>query len=161
MNRITSLLALSALVIAGAFAGTAAQASASNVNVDFNVVNGDASASMIRIGQSSGISGLITPAAAILPGNTDPASGSGLFSAPIPVLTGSYVEGWVRYANASNTSLNICTFNMRVTRLGSASFKLHGWVSENGTNCTAAPAVDVTNSDGQFTTTIYGFTWKT
>ena len=82
MNRITSLLALSALVVAGAFAGTAAQASASNVNVDFNVVNGDGSASMIRIGQSSEISGLITPAAAILPGNTDPASGSALFSAP-------------------------------------------------------------------------------
>ncbi len=48
MNRITSFLALSAIVIAGAFAGTAAQASASNVVLDFTVHNGDASASMIR-----------------------------------------------------------------------------------------------------------------
>ena len=62
MNRITSFLALSAIVVAGAFAGTAAQASAANVNVDFKVHDADASASMIRSGApSSGISGLISP----------------------------------------------------------------------------------------------------
>ena len=159
MNRITSLLALSALVVAGAFAGTAAQASASNVNADFNVVNGDGSASMIRIGQSSNISGLITPAAAILPGGTDPASGFALFSDSTPLLTGGHVDGWVEYANAGNTSQYVCTFTMRITRLGAASFRLHFSVSGLGMNC-SVPA-DVTNTDGQFTTTVYAVTWKT
>ena len=55
MNRITSFLALSAIVVAGAFAGTAAQASA-NVNVNFKIHNGDgASNSMIRAGACEGI----------------------------------------------------------------------------------------------------------
>jgi hypothetical protein len=159
MNRFTSLLALGAIVVAGAFAGTAGQASASNVNVHFNVLNGDASTSMIRTGQSSYISGLITPAAAILPGNTDPSSGYALFSAPAPAGNGQSVSGWVQYANAGNTLLNVCTFNLQVTRLGAASFKLHTWVSESPTDCTAPG--DVTNSDGQFTSTVYTFTWKT
>jgi hypothetical protein len=159
MNRITSLLALGALVVAGAFAGTAAQASASNVNVNFKVANGDASTSTIRTGQSSGISGLITPAAAILPGNSDPASGSAFFSAPMPLSVGSYVEGWVKYANAGDMSLNQCTFNIRVTRVSTLSLRLHFSITESPTDC-SVPA-DVTNSDGQFTSTTYVLTWKT
>ena len=103
---------------------------------------------MIRIGSSSTISGLITPAAAILAGNYDPASGSGTFSAPMPSV-GQYVEGYVRYANASDGTSNTCTFNMRITRGSLASFTLHLWVGEIGTNCTVPN--DVTNSTGVFT----------
>ena len=160
MNRITSLLALGAFVVAGAFAGTAGQASASNVNVNFKIVNGDASTSMIRTGQSSGISGLITPAAAILPGYSDPASGSGSFSAPMPLHVGDYVEGWVKYANAGDTSLSQCTFDIRVTRVSTLSVRLHFSITEPLTNC-SVPTADVTNSDGQFTSTTYVLTWKT
>ena len=75
MNRLSSLLALGAIVVAGAFAGTAAQASATP-SIAFNVYNDPgSSASMIRTNTSGNISGLITPPAAILPGGYDPASG--------------------------------------------------------------------------------------
>ena len=158
MNRITSILALGAFVVAGAFAGTAGQASASNVNVDFKVVNGDASTSMIRTGQSSGVSSFITPAASIAPGGSDPASGSGSYSAPMPLNVGDYVQGWVKYANASDTSLSQCTFNIRVTRVSTLSVRLHFSITESLTNCSVPP--DVTNSDGQFTSTTYVLTWK-
>ncbi|HEV2738786.1 MAG TPA: hypothetical protein VGU66_09425 [Candidatus Elarobacter sp.] len=156
MNRITSFLALGAIVVAGAFAGTAAQASASNVSVSFTVHNADGSASAIRTGSSSSISGLTNPAAAILAGNYDPASGSGTFSAPAPALR-QYVDGFVAYANASDGVSNKCTFNMRITQVGAGSFTLHAWITESGTNC-SVPS-DMTNSSGVFT----GITlvWKT
>jgi hypothetical protein len=156
MNRISSLLALGAIVVAGAFAGTAAQASASNVSVSFNVHNADASQSMIRTGSSSSVSQLITPAAAILPGNYDPASGYGTFSAPAPSL-GQHVDAYVQYANASDGLSNKCTFNMRITHVSLASFTLHLWVGESGTNCSVPN--DVTTSDGVFTGIT--FVWKT
>ena len=156
MNRISSFLALGAIVVAGTFAGTAAQASASNVSASFNVQNADGSASMIRNASSSNISGLTNPAAAILPGNYDPATGTALFSDQMPVLH-RYVDGSVTYANASDGLSNKCTFNMRITQVASGSFTLHAWVSEFGTNC-SVPS-DVTNSSGVFT----GITlvWKT
>jgi hypothetical protein len=82
----------------------------------------------------------------------------GLFSAPVPPV-GGYVQGWVSYANAANTSLNVCTFNLRVSRPGTSSFKAHFWVGETPTDC-SVPA-DVTNTDGQFTSTVYVLTWQT
>ncbi|HEY6235316.1 MAG TPA: hypothetical protein VIW69_09475 [Candidatus Elarobacter sp.] len=156
MNRISSFLALGAIVVAGAFAGTAAHASASNVSVSFNVQNADGSVSMIRTASSSNISGLTNPAAAILAGNYDPATGTALFSAPAPALHQS-VDGFATYANAGDGFSNKCTFNVRITQVANGSFTLHAWVSEPGTNC-STPS-DVTNSSGVFS----GITlvWKT
>jgi hypothetical protein len=158
MNRITSFLALSAIVVAGAFAGTAAQASA-NISVNFKVHNGDgASTSMIRSGAPSlGISGLIDPAAAILAGNDDPASGSALFSLATPGLYGS-VQGSVSYAKASD-GLNFCMFTITVTRTALASYTAHFAVGPSAGNC-SAPG-DATNSTGQFTNGTYTFVWST
>jgi hypothetical protein len=159
MNRFTSFLALSAIVVAGAFAGTAAQASAANVTVDFNVHNGDASASMIRVGTtSSGISGLINPAAPILSGGNDPASGSGVFSAPAPPIGGS-VQGSVSYANANDGVSNSCTFTITVLHPLLNTYTLHFSVLPSGTAC-SAPA-NVNNMNGQFTSTVYALNWST
>jgi len=160
MNRVTSFLALSAIVVAGAFAGTAAQASASNVNVQFKIHNGDgASTSMIRTAApSSGITGLIDPAAAILAGNDDPASGFALFSLGAPGVHAS-VQGSVSYAKASDLVSNLCTFTITVTRNSFASYSAHFSVGPTAGNC-IAPG-DVTNSDGQFTSTTYAFVWST
>jgi len=158
MNRLSSLLALGAIVVAGAFAGTAAQASATP-GIAFNVYNDlNSTASMIRTSTSGNISGLITPAAAILPGGYDPASGSARFTGTALPSIGDHVDASVQYANAGSTSSNVCTFNMRITRLGLSSYKMHFWITEAGTNCTA-PA-DVTNSNGDFTGTTYTLTWK-
>jgi len=159
MNRITSFLALSAIVVAGAFAGTAAQASAANVNVDFKVHNGDASASMIRSGSPSPyMSGLISPAASIPPGGDDPASGFAVLSAPVPNIHGS-IQGSVAYANANDGVSNLCTFTITITRTAAASFLLHFSVAPSGTPC-SVPG-DATNSDGQFTSLTYQLTWST
>jgi hypothetical protein len=159
MNRVTSFLALSAIVVAGAFAGTAAQASAANVTVDFNVHNGDASASMIRVGTTSpAISGLINPAAAILPAGDDPASGFAVFSAPAPSIGGSS-QGSVSYANAKDGVSNLCTFTITVSRPALNSYTLHFSLSPSGTPC-SAPA-NVNNSTGQFTSTVYALNWST
>ena len=158
MNRVTSFLALSAIVVAGAFAGTAAQASA-NVNVNFKVHNADASASMIRSGApSSGISGLINPAAAILPGGDDPATGFALFSLPPPSV-GNAVSGSVSYANASDGVSNICTFTITVTRTALSSYSLTFGVGNNNSHCTV-PSGTVNSSTGQFTSTTYELDWS-
>ncbi|HWT06882.1 MAG TPA: hypothetical protein VN224_14055 [Xanthomonadales bacterium] len=161
MNRFTSFLALSAIVVAGAFAGTAAQASA-NVNVQFKIHNGDGSStSMIRTAApSSGISGLIDPAAAILAGNDDPASGFALFSLPAPAVNAS-VQGSVSYAKASDGVSNFCTFTMTITRNALSAYALHFSVGPSAGNCSAPSGGDVTNSNGQFTTTTYAFVWST
>ncbi len=157
MNRITSFLALSAIVVAGAFAGTAAQASA-NVNVNFKVHNADLSASMIRSGApSSGISGLISPAAAVLPGNDDPASGFASFSLPTPA-SGNAVSGSVSYANASGGISNLCTFTITVTRNALASYTLSFSVANNTSHCTVPGSV--TNANGQFTSATYELDWS-
>ncbi len=156
MNRISSLLALSAIVVAGAFAGTAAQASASNVSASFNVQNADGSVSMIRTASSSNITGLTNPAAAILSGNYDPGTGTASFSDLKPLLH-AYVEEYVAYANASDGFSNKCTFTMRITQVAAGSFTLHAWIREFGTNC-SVPS-DVTNSSGVFTGITLG--WKT
>lgn len=157
MNRLKSLLAVGALTLAGALGATVAQASAANVNVNLVAYNADASLSMIRTSSlSSGLSGFINPASAISPGAYDPSSGNALFSAPAP-LVGGFVTSSVTYANASNTSLNICTFTIKLTRVSSASYKLHIEVTGQGMSC-SAPG-DQTNNDGQFTSTNYTLTW--
>ncbi len=159
MNRLSSLLALGAIVVAGAFAGTAAQASAVP-KIAFNVHNDPgSSASMIRTSTFGNISGLITPPAAILPGGYDPGSGSALFTGAVLLSIGDHTDASVQYAIAGNTTVNVCTFNMRVTRLGATSYKMHLWVTETGTNCTVPG--DVTNSNGDFTGTTYTFVWST
>jgi hypothetical protein len=159
MNRITSFLALSAIVVAGAFAGTAAQASASNVNVNFKVHNGDGSSqSMIRSGApSSGISGLINPAASILPGGDDPSSGNALFSLQVPQV-GKFVQGNVSYANASDGLSGFCTFTITVTRTAASAYTLHFSVAPSSP-C-SVPG-DAYNTDGQFTGSTYQLTWST
>ena len=159
MNRITSFLALSAIVVAGAFAGTAGQASASNVNVNFKVHNADGlSQSMIRSGApSSYMSGLINPAAAILPGGDDPASGFALFSAPAPPVNTS-VFGSVSYANAIDGVSNLCTFTITVTR-NISSYTLGFSALNNASHCTVP--LTATNSNGQFTSTTYELDWST
>jgi len=158
MNRLSSLLALGAIVVAGAFAGTAAQASA-NPSIAFNVHNADSSASMVRTSTTSNISGITTPPAAILAGGYDPASGYALFTGTALAHIGDSVSASVQYANAGNTSFNVCTFNMQITRLGASSYKAHYWISEFGTNCTVPS--DLTNSNGDFTGTTYTLGWKT
>ena len=158
MNRVTSFLALSAIVVAGAFAGTAAQASATNVNVDFKVHNADASASMIRMGTtSSTISGLINPAASILPGGDDPASGFALFSAAAPNV-GAFVQGTLSYANANDRISNECTFTITITHPSVNLYNLHFAVSPSSP-CDV-PA-DVTSGAGQFTASTYVLNWRT
>ena len=161
MKRITSFLALSAIVVAGAFAGTAAQASAANVNVNFKVHNADGlSQSMIRSGApSSGISGLINPAAAILPGGDDPATGFALFSLPVPNVNSS-VQGTVSYANASDGISNLCTFTITVQRNGLSSYLLAFSVVNNSSHC-SVPSGIVNSSTGQFTSTTYELDWST
>jgi hypothetical protein len=157
MNRLGSFLALSAIVVAGAFAGTAAQASA-NVSAVFKIHNADASASMIRSGAAdSGIAGLISPAASILAGGDDPASGSASFSLPTPLIGGE-VHASVSYANASNGVDNLCTFTIKVSRTAFASYTLHVSADQHNTNC-GVPS-DVTNSTGQFTATTYALNWS-
>ncbi|MDP9105740.1 MAG: hypothetical protein M3N49_07385 [Candidatus Eremiobacteraeota bacterium] len=158
MNRLSSLLALGAIVVAGAFAGAAAQASATP-SIAFNVNNADSSTSMIRTSASGNISGLITPPAAILAGSDDPATGAALFTGAALLRNGDHTEASVHYANAGNTSANVCSFNMQITRITASSYKAHFWISEGVTNCTV-PA-DVTNSNGDFTGTTYTLVWKT
>ena len=157
MNRLGSFLALSAIVVAGAFAGTAAQASA-NVNVAFKIHNADPSASMIRSGApDTGITGLISPAASVLAGGDDPASGSASFSLPAPTL-GNDVHASVSYANASNGLDNLCTFTIKVSHTGPVSYTVHFSADQHSTNC-SVPS-DVTNSTGQFTSTTYALNWS-
>jgi hypothetical protein len=159
MNRVTSFLALSAIVVAGAFAGTAAQASATNVNVNFKVHNGDGSSqSMIRSGApSSGITGLINPAASILPGGDDPSSGNALFSLGGPDVN-KYVQGTVGYANASDGVSNLCTFTITVTRTAFSAYTLH--FSASPTSPCSVPG-NAYSTDGQFTGSTYQLTWST
>lgn len=159
MKRITSFLALSAIVVAGAFAGTAAQASATNINVDFKVHNGDGlSQSMIRSGApSAGISGLINPAASILPGGDDPASGFAVFSLPQPNVN-DFVRGNVSYANAIDGVSNLCAFTITVTRTAPSAYTLHFSASPNSPCSVPGNA---SNTDGQFTGSTYQLTWST
>ena len=155
MNRITSFLALSAIVVAGAFAGTAAQASAANVNVDFKVHNADASASMIRSGAPSS-----DDQRADQSGGGDLArrrrSGErvrAVLRCRAPAVGGS-VSGSGSYANASDGVSNLCTFTITVTRTG-AERRTSAFLSRRRTARRAACRPTCTNSDGQFTSTTY------
>ncbi len=157
MNRITSLLAAGAFALAGAIGATAAQASAANVNVNLVAHNADSSLSMIRTSSlSAALSGFTNPAAAISPGGYDPSSGNALFSVLAPSINNS-VSASVTYANGSDGISDLCTFTIKVTRLGSASYKLSFTVSGAGMSC-SVPS-DQTSNDGQFTGTNYALTW--
>ena len=158
MNRITSFLALSAIVVAGAFSATAAQASANNVIVDFTVHNADSAESMIRSGSlPSTFSGLITPPSAIGPGGDDPSSGYAQFIAPAPAV-GHSVQGSLTYVDANLMNVG-CTFTITVSRSAPNSYGLAFSVSNNGTHC-SVPAGG-SNSDGLFTTSSYTLSWST
>jgi hypothetical protein len=158
MNRPLKALAIAAFALAGALGATAVQASAANFNVDFLVKNNDAAASMIRatVPAPSTISGLITPAAAISPGGTDPASGFAVYSDALPSV-GALKQVSLSYTNASDGISNSCTFVLRVSKDTNAlPYLLHIVATAP---CTA-PA-DVRSSDGQFTAQAYVLSWTT
>lgn len=158
MNRVTSFLALGAIVIAGAFAGTAAQASAA-VIVNFKVHDADSSASMIRSSAlGTGMSGLGNPAASIGPGGDDPSSGFAVFSAATPAV-GTSVQSSVSYANAIDGVSNLCTFTITVTRTAFASYTLTLSVAPSAP-C-SVPSGSPTNTTGQFTSQTYALNWQT
>jgi len=158
MNRVKVLSALAALAVGGALAANTAPASASpNFNVWFAVQNNDASASMIRTsGIPSGVSGLISPAAAVPPGGTDPASGHATFSLPYPGV-GHSSSASLSYANASGLTSS-CSYTIKVTENSATSFTLH-FTTSDATRC-SVPA-DASNGDGQFTTQTYILNWQT
>jgi hypothetical protein len=158
MNRLTKTLALAAGVLAGALGATAAQASAANFNVDFAFHNNDLSASMIRATSPlpSGISGLIDPAAAILPGGYDPASGNATYSLGLPAF-GSSSQVTLRYVTVGDSS-GACNFTIKVSHDTNPSpYLLH--FSVDSSKCTVPG--DARSSTGQFTNQTYILTWAT
>ena len=148
MNQLTKTLALAAVVLAGAFGATTAQASAANFNVNFVVQNNDASVSMIRSGSlPSTVTGPINPASAIAPGGSDPASGYATYSDQLPVL-GFSKQVSLAYAKASDGTQQ-CTFTIKVTHDGNAQpYLLH--ITSDSARC-SVPSSDIRTSDGQFT----------
>ena len=146
--RLPNLLALAAFALAGALGATAAQASAANFTVNFAVKNNDASVPMIRstVPLPTGVTGLIDPAAAILAGGTDPATGNAVYSAPLPTLV-SPRQVQLAYAKASDSTAS-CTFTIKVSRDGNVLPYLLHFASDNA-RC-LVPA-DQRTSDGQFT----------
>jgi hypothetical protein len=159
MFRIKALPALVALAVAGAFAASSSPAMAfTNFQVNFKIQNNDTSNSMIR-GTSplpSGISGLVDPAAEIIAGSADPGSGFATFSLPYPAKGQSVSASLQYHLYAGSTSA--CTFTIKVTRNNDLSFTAH-FSSTDSTRC-PVPSSDVTNSDGQFTSTTYGLGWR-
>ncbi|HEX3464354.1 MAG TPA: hypothetical protein VHS78_09940 [Candidatus Elarobacter sp.] len=158
MNRLTKTLALAAVVLAGAFGATAAQASANNFNVDFKIHDADASVSMIRITDPlpSGITGLITPASAIAAGGNDPSTGYAVWSGTLPGLNFSSSVSLV-YGRASDGGSQ-CTFTMTVKHDSNVLPYLLT-LSESGPACSVSTS-SARTSDGQFTpSTPYQFNW--
>lgn len=155
MNRITKTLALAAVVLAGAFGATAAQASAANFNVDFKVVNGD-SVSMIRITDPlpSGISGVTNPPSAITA--SDPPSGNAVWSGVLPGLNTSTSVS-LTYGRASDNGAQ-CTFTMKITHDSNANPYLLQF-SVSPTSPCSVGTTSVRTSDGQFTAQTYVLNW--
>jgi len=158
MNRLVKVLALAGVTLGGAFLTTAAQASAANFNVSFAIHNNDSTYNMIRQTSPlpSGVTGLINPAAAISPGNNDPASSFATFSLPLPsrILPAS---ASLKYSKDTD-STDACTITMTVSNVGGLTPYLLHFTSDQS-RCTV-PA-DVYSSDGQFTSTTYLVYWKT
>jgi hypothetical protein len=157
MNRLTKTLALAAVVLAGAFGATAAQASAANFNVDFAVQNTDTSVSMIRVTNPvpSGITNLITPPSAIAAGSSDPATGNAVWSAGLPGF-GSSVTATLVYGRASDRGAQ-CTFTMKITHDSNANPYLLELSASSPCSVSTASA---RTSDGQFTAQTYLLNWK-
>ena len=119
--------------------------------------NADPVASMIRetVPPPSGISNLITPAAAIAPGGYDPASGFATFSAALPTL-GTSSQAVLEYAAVDGSGA--CTFVIKVSHdLNPTPYLLH--ISVDSNKC-SVPA-DARSSTGQFTNQTYLLTWAT
>jgi hypothetical protein len=141
----------------GAFLTTAAQASAANFNVSFAIHNNDSTFNMIRQTSPlpSGVTGLINPAAAISPGNNDPATGNATFSRMLPSPGGSAQTSLVYSKDTDST--DFCTFTIKVTNVGgSLPYLLH--FSSDQTRCTV-PA-DQSTANGQFTASTAILSWK-
>lgn len=157
MNRITKTLALAAVVLAGAFGATAAQASAANYAVDFKVQNNDTSASMIRTTSPlpTGVSGLINPPSAIAPGGSDPSSGAAVWTGLLPSLNHS-VSVTFTYARASDNGAQ-CTFAMKITHDTNVNPYLLEFSVVPSSPCSVPSSVR--SSDGQFTAQTYVLSW--
>ena len=156
MNRLVKLLALAAATLGSAFLTTAAQASAANFNVSFAIHNNDSTYNMIRQTSPlpSGVTGLINPAAAISPGNNDPATSFGTFSGPLPALHNSEQASLV-YSKDTDSS-DFCTFTIQVKNVGgSLPYVLH--FTSDQTRCTV-PA-DQNSANGQFTSSTSFLDW--
>jgi hypothetical protein len=158
MNRLTKTLALAAVVLAGAFGATAAQASAANFTVDFKIQNNDSSVSMIRLTTPlpSSITGLINPPAAIAAGGSDPASGNAQWSDALPAL-GHSTSVSLTYGRASDGGAP-CQFTMKITHDGNFNPYLLEFAALPGSPCTA-PSSSVRSSNGQFISQTYVFGW--
>jgi len=158
MNRLTKTLALAAVVLAGAFGATAAQASAANFTVDFKIQNNDSAVSMIRLTTPlpSTITGLIDPPAAIAAGGSDPSSGNAQWSDQLPTLNHSTSVS-LTYGRASDGGAQ-CVFTMTVTRDSNVNPYLLQFAVSPGSPCTA-PTSSVRSSNGQFTSQTYAFGW--
>lgn len=157
MNRITKTLALAAVVLAGAFGATTAQASAALFHVNFKVVDNSASDSMIRITDPlpTGVSGLIAPPSAIAVGGSDPASGNGSWSGTLPALNSS-TSLTLTYGRASDNG-GQCAFTMTITHDANASPYLLQFSVSPTSACTVPSSVRT--SDGQFTAQTYILSW--
>ncbi len=158
MHPLTKTLALAAVVLAGAFGATAAQASAANFTVDFKIQNNDSSVSMIRLTTPlpSGITGLINPPAPISPGASDPSSGNAQWSDALPVL-GHSTSVSLTYGRASDGGAP-CQFTMTITHDGNLNPYLLQFAVSPTSPCTA-PTTSVRTSNGQFTSQTYIFGW--
>ena len=159
MNRLTKTLALAAVVLAGAFGATAAQASAANFNVNFAVRDADASASMLRLTDPlpSSVTGLIKPPAAITAGGSDPATGNALWSGVLPTLGNSASVSFT-YGRASDHGAQ-CTFTMKISHDANANPYLLELSVLPSSSCSVSTS-SARSSDGQFTGTTYGLIWK-
>jgi hypothetical protein len=157
MNPLTKTLALAAVVLAGAFGATAAQASAANFTVDFKVQNNDASVSMTRVTSTlpSSVTGLINPPSAIVAGGSDPSSGNGQWSDALPVL-GHSASVTLAYGRASDRGAQ-CTFTMTVSHDSNLMPYLLSFGVSPGSPCTVPSSVR--SSNGQFTSQIYVLGW--
>lgn len=158
MNRITKTLALAAVVLAGAFGATAAQASAANFNVDFKVHNGDSTYSMIRetTPLPTGISGLINPPSAIAPGGDDPGTGNAVWTGSLPNLNQSVSVNFGYGRSLDNGAQ--CTFTMKITRDSNPSPYLLQ-LSASNSACSVSPS-SARSADGQFTSTTAVLNWQ-
>jgi hypothetical protein len=152
----TKALALAAFALAGAFLGTAAQASAANFNVSFAIKNNDASLSMIRTSSVPvGVTGLPNPSVSIAPGGSE----SGTWSATLPALHAS-AQILLTYAQASDGVSSPCSFTVKISHDTNVQPYLLEFSNNGGPSRCSVPA-SARTSDGQFTSQTYTMGWST